>query len=361
MLYKYAGWNENTKNNLSEHQLWFNTPDNFNDPFDIVAYYSHKNNEAIEKIRSSMGDSIGIFDNKDILEVQKLIEWEKGYHTRYGITCFSCNEPENILLWSHYAENHTGICLGFEVGDNDENASDFMPILKNRQEFSGKLLKMIYVSHNQRPKQSDSNLLLKKFNIWGYENEYRVMVRSEAPNFFPAAIKYKKDKLKKIILGARFQIFCLSELMDCLNSYKDVMIDFDMVLLDDVEYKLRTEELSINELNTICKNVHDSCDVKYDNYLTNIIHDLRSRYSEGIIKKAWNNAFKCIPLCVCQKFFPMVKRDNFWEKTGSSYLPKSEVIEIGLFRSYMEKQTEFEADKLNKKNQEKDEVGGLYN
>lgn len=64
----------------------------------MVAYYSTKDNEAIEKIRSYMGDSIRIFANKDILKVQKLIEWEKDYHTLYGITCFSCNEPEHILL-----------------------------------------------------------------------------------------------------------------------------------------------------------------------------------------------------------------------------------------------------------------------
>ena len=30
------------------------------------------------------------------------------------ISCFS-EEPDNMLLWSHYGNKHTGICIGFKV------------------------------------------------------------------------------------------------------------------------------------------------------------------------------------------------------------------------------------------------------
>ena len=345
MLYKYTGWNENTKDNLVKGQLWFNTPDNFNDPFDTLAYYSLNNNEAINNIRSSMGDKIGGFEDSNILEVQRLTEYEEGYHKRYGITCFSCNEVGNILLWSHYADKHKGICLGFEVGDSDEHAWEFMPVLRN-ESFSSRLLKMKYVSQKQRPMQNDNELLLKKFDIWNYEEEYRVMIRSENLEYFPAPIKYKRDKLKKIILGARFQIGWLSELMDCLNSYDVDMMDFEVALLDDSEYKLHEGDLPLTTQRIIHKNINDSVDVKYEIYLANSIENLRKKYPEDVIKKAWNNAFKHIQMYVCQKFFPMIQKGNFWEKAGEKNLPKNEGIEIGQFRSYMEKRTKLEADTL---------------
>ena len=44
MLYKYANWKENdkdnlTKKNIQNSKLFFNTPDSFNDPFDTSPNY----------------------------------------------------------------------------------------------------------------------------------------------------------------------------------------------------------------------------------------------------------------------------------------------------------------------------------
>lgn len=346
MLYKYVVWNEDTIKDLTNGQLWFNTPDKFNDPFDMLAYYSLKSNDAIGKIHSSIGKIKG-FDDSDILKVQRLTEYEGAYHKRYGITCFSCNETENILLWSHYAKKHTGICLGFEIENDDEHAYDFMPCLRNK-DFSSKLFKMTYVSNNNRPMQNDDDLLLKKFNVWSYEKECRIMVRSENRDCFPKAIKYRQDRLKKIILGARFKVSGLSELKDCLSSYNIDTIDFNVVILDDVEYKLNIKDLPISEMKIICKNVMKSSDVEYGICLSHIIEDLRKCYSDNEIKDAWNNAFNNMPLCVLWKFFPMIKKEFFWEKAVAKSLSQDECIEIGMFRSYMENQTKFELEKPSK-------------
>ena len=39
MLYKYANWNNYIKDNIKNNILWFNTPEQFNDPFDIFANF----------------------------------------------------------------------------------------------------------------------------------------------------------------------------------------------------------------------------------------------------------------------------------------------------------------------------------
>lgn len=44
ILYKYADWtNKYTKENLRSCKLGFNTPENFNDPFDTFPCYSIDN------------------------------------------------------------------------------------------------------------------------------------------------------------------------------------------------------------------------------------------------------------------------------------------------------------------------------
>lgn len=58
---------------------------------------------------------------------------------RLGVLCFSKPEKEP-LLWSHYAENHRGCCLGFEIREdlhtNEvdllKKHADFLPELGTR-------------------------------------------------------------------------------------------------------------------------------------------------------------------------------------------------------------------------------------
>src|SRR6185369_16167015 len=37
---------------------------------------------------------------------------------KYGVLCFS-RSWSHPLLWSHYADKHRGICLGFDIPDDD--------------------------------------------------------------------------------------------------------------------------------------------------------------------------------------------------------------------------------------------------
>src|SRR2546427_8627751 len=43
--------------------------------------------------------------------------WKKEMGRRYGVLCFS-RRWHNPVLWSHYADRHQGICLGFDVNRN---------------------------------------------------------------------------------------------------------------------------------------------------------------------------------------------------------------------------------------------------
>ena len=49
------------------------------------------------------------------------IRFRKPAPTR-AILCFSRNW-DNLLLWSHYGDSHTGVCLGFDIAEGDPGAN----------------------------------------------------------------------------------------------------------------------------------------------------------------------------------------------------------------------------------------------
>jgi hypothetical protein len=77
---------------------------------------------------------------------------------KYGMICFS-KHWDNPLLWSHYAEKHHGMCLGFEV---DENSLKAVTYVSDRPELV-----------MPPTEESIDQLLFTKFEDWKYEDEVR--------------------------------------------------------------------------------------------------------------------------------------------------------------------------------------------
>jgi hypothetical protein len=78
--------------NLQNKRLKLSTIDDLNDPFDLFPLDT---------------------TNLDVSNVEELV---KNFRRAHAILCFSRNW-DNLLLWSHYGDSHTGVCLGFEIPD----------------------------------------------------------------------------------------------------------------------------------------------------------------------------------------------------------------------------------------------------
>jgi len=88
---------------------------------------------------------------------------------QYRVYCMGL-DPKNLLMWSHYADSHRGICLGFSLCNEI-----FCTAL--RCEYSAAFPTL--------PLYDDSDeatllALLAKSDVWRYENEYRLVVQKEA-------------------------------------------------------------------------------------------------------------------------------------------------------------------------------------
>ena len=108
------------------------------------------------------------------------------------ICCFSKN-CDNLLMWSHYANKHTGMCLEFDI-------------TKDTMETTKSLFQVRYTNVNQsvnyirNAEEYLFRLLVTKSLDWAYEQEFRAVktepgIKNEVP--FDIAM------LKSVIFGCR--------------------------------------------------------------------------------------------------------------------------------------------------------------
>lgn len=140
ILYKYRNFNLNTIDSIINSYFYFNALDKLNDPLDIP-----------------------IIEMKGIKELEHCgIERDD-----FKIFCLSL-ERENHLMWSHYADSHKGICIGYLI--------NYLPKSIGWGEVN-------YFSKNsdfyRMAQYNDAGLihagLYSKNELWEYEKEVRLV------------------------------------------------------------------------------------------------------------------------------------------------------------------------------------------
>lgn len=136
------------------------------------------------------------FADKDLRREMRRIK--ETMHNEIGMLCFSKNW-QNPVQWSHYAENHKGVCLAFDVIDDVLQQVDYVD---KRVEWT---LPDIEASSD---KEGHENLLhvmmTTKYIDWSYEQEWRVFapLKNEENGIFFQ--KFDQDvSLREVIVGAR--------------------------------------------------------------------------------------------------------------------------------------------------------------
>lgn len=162
ILYQYRGnIHDNSKQDknyfielITKGHMKFTAPTEFNDPFDC-----YPNLWSSELPIGSLPHAV---TDSNCYQLQKALS------QRIGVTCLT---PHNnkMLMWSHYASQHKGICIGFDTNifiEKCKKNNHGNPVIHS-------LKKVIYT--NQRPCERDVDMVFKKSNEWDYEDEYRLV------------------------------------------------------------------------------------------------------------------------------------------------------------------------------------------
>lgn len=217
-LYKYRPCTPHTFSLLRERHWFFSDPPSFNDPFDCRSVTIYRGNFekwmeflSVLPLTDTQRESIARRnENRDVSEEEMdLSAATVGINRIYCL----CRNFRNIAMWSHYAANHTGICIRFRVYNDHGNFG--VPILpgqiQNLPAHLQMFLPLFRVRYQRRmPKpylrwQDDSSYIntffVTKHSSWTYEQEYRSILLAQYMVSNP--LRLTPDGIDQVLLGAR--------------------------------------------------------------------------------------------------------------------------------------------------------------
>ncbi|HEY1661145.1 MAG TPA: DUF2971 domain-containing protein [Verrucomicrobiae bacterium] len=208
-LYKYRPHDCFSEAWILKEELFFASPSKFNDPFDSKVMYSMEG--TTEQKKRYLSEAIskklpGIRKRKRWKVIKKALNeqlLEKDYdgHIKrmqdridtYGIVSLS-KKSDDLLMFSYYADNHTGYCLKFRR--SKEN------VLSMAQEINYEPLYpkfSVFESSLSKPGALGDKVLLTKAKCWEHEAEWRIGFADYANR----PIKSPHPILEGIIFGCR--------------------------------------------------------------------------------------------------------------------------------------------------------------
>ena len=101
----------------------------------------------------------------------------------FGISCFA-ERNDNILMWSHYANKHTGFCVEYDLSKMKSQEAKIMlyPVIYSKKRpllplsmFDFSDIKNVKAVDGVFPYADIAESLLRKSDIWQYEEEWRII------------------------------------------------------------------------------------------------------------------------------------------------------------------------------------------
>lgn len=156
---------------------------------------------------------------------------KKQFHDENGAICFSLNAT-NPVLWSHYANKHRGVALGFEITENPQHN------IKINYSENRIIPKLDHNNPNRLDYNNMMNILTTKYTHWSYEQEIRLHIKLDHETeqnglFF---FDFNHDiELKEVILGysCEAELEAVHDLVK--NKYPNVSIKRAALSFDKFE------------------------------------------------------------------------------------------------------------------------------
>lgn len=199
-VYKYynAKWGLEA---ISRKRLKVSTIAETNDPFEFRALYSDTHHGTTN-----------------------LQRWRSEENLRHGFISFSRTRT-NPVLWAHYADNHKGMCLEFEVDD-----SLIQPVEYKRSRLD---LDDLEVRKRLASDRWEDKLFqfTTKFSFWRYEQEYRAFQDIADPRTTMENGIYFEPfgeifSLKRVFLGWNYDQTKCARKLSTIKDIGSVKIDY---------------------------------------------------------------------------------------------------------------------------------------
>lgn len=197
-LYKYQGIPDckakgedylRLKRHLQNHEMSLSSPSTFNDPFDCHMAFPGASRQDLATRSRDIVDTI----------------WRAGS---------LAESPCNRLMWSHYADNHRGLCIEYDFSAFDPFSAGviFAPVIYSpkRPQVPEKLLNDVATDQLDRQDYRFlTSTLFTKDSVWQYESEWRIVkgvyVGTQASSLH---IEFEMPPISAVYFGAATDNSC---------------------------------------------------------------------------------------------------------------------------------------------------------
>ncbi len=265
VVYKYRNWLEPLHRNvLFKNELYLSSPKDFNDPFDCripANFYLLDDDSKKEKYISRIinnnrdtflqqGHSLDTLYSQCMTRLKENIKEEQAKNEknhfeqqdeRYGIISFGTRWSIN-LMWAHYANCHSGFCVGFKepymssgkiggMGGQVSYPKEFPKVDPNEEYINDEeFMKSVFRETHTKEKR------------WGYEKEYRVVKYFEGgATTNERIVKIDDSAFESISLGLWFPE---SEIQCVLNLAKEKQIPVYKMQKRQLSFKLYRRKIN---------------------------------------------------------------------------------------------------------------------
>jgi hypothetical protein len=179
---------------------------------------------------------------------QIFIPFLKDFLSKLTVSCFSASGWDNQLMWSHYANSYSGICVEYDFEKMQDFIGFMFPVkysdvrptisLKDLGVTSLKKDDNGNIITNEVDIKSIFYYLLSKNKCWSYEEEWRIINNGEEP-YTPLFIN--APFVKSITLGFELEDICRQLLWDICQ---ELNIDCYQLIINSSDYTLKREILT---------------------------------------------------------------------------------------------------------------------
>ena len=225
-LYSFRRFNEHSLADLINNEITVSPSKKMNDPFDSVINLWGSEDQLIETCK----------ERKHIKNLSRSFDY-------FRIRSFCNGETEealgNLLMWSHYADEHRGYCVKYKLSKHfikqDENDSFehmfLKPIIYRKDEDKVDISEMTTINTDLA--------FATKHESWGYENEVRLIVYNPNKEDAFYGIPLDKDScIEAIYFGCRCE-------QKTINTIKNLFSKAD---IPPLFYKMKSDSKDVYHL-----------------------------------------------------------------------------------------------------------------
>lgn len=155
-----------------------------------------------------------------------------------GVLCLS-SKFDSPLMWSHYANQHRGVCVEYDVSESAPQALHEVSYGESREVLASQIRDWVLHDNLAARRAIDKACLLTKSREWAYEGEWRLLGQ--------VGLQESPMKLKSVIFGMRCAGVLKYTVVKALQGGAQ-NVEFWEIAQPSARFELKRSRLDVDEL-----------------------------------------------------------------------------------------------------------------